>query len=144
MALPCFISGTGWVPKLKILEIPMGGIHADLLAEGLAELQLSRGSSQKSEVRPHSGLEFMARHSRKPAKTHCFSQRLCSYASQWGSSLAPSGSFAPGEVTATPLPNVLQAGKLAFHMRPRGSSDLTAHSWVSAFLPHWSTAKTQA
>ena len=40
-----------------------------------------------------------------------------------------------------PLPNALQAGELFLPQHFRGSSDHIAHPWVSAFLPHRSTAK---
>lgn len=57
-----------------------------------------------------------------------------------GSSLAPTGSFAPGE-GATPLQSAVQAGELFLPVRSRRSSDHAAHTRVSVLLPHWSTAQ---
>lgn len=103
--LLCFIFG--WlgfnVPRFR---------HCWSSGRGSCSTMASAVLSHKTVSQLHSGSEFIVNYSTLQVPgSAAFNQHLCSYPGEWDSSMAPTGSFAHGEVVLPP-PNALQGEPL--------------------------------
>ena len=102
----CILSQVcSWISQLQILEIHPVRTCADPLWESLTALFPFAGLSWKLVLQLCSGLEFMELCSQNLAlRFAALSQCICSYAREWGSTMAPGWVFCPwrGHVT-TPM-----------------------------------------